>query len=333
MDEQKMPEPLKPLRTWSHLADKRRRPSEYDIVTRKFLYNTSHLSGENVPFELDPNSFMQKWYRKYREGSLLKHEDWDAYTDPEEMVYRTYNLIQDGQENYVEGLLKQFSDREHDSSLSEQCMTRLAKLYTPSRYLIHTLQMASIYLGSIAPSASIANVLYFQSADMLRALNHTAYRTVELSKQPSAGNIGKTEREVWEDDPIWQGFRELMEKLLVTYDFSEGLIALQFVAKPAIEECILRELGRIARHNGDLLLGLLNDALLVDSERQRRQARELQSFITQKDGNQEHIDKIIAKWQPLADKAMKVWLDGLLDGEDDDLDEVISKISKRLAFV
>lgn len=330
MSNEQTPEVLKPLRTWSYLAGRRKRPSEYDIVTRGFLYNTDHLSGENVPFEQDPDAPMQQWYRKYREGTALKHDNWDAYTDPDELVYRTYNLVQDGQENYVEGLFKQFSDRDHDAGLSEEWMTRLARLYTPARYLFHTLQMGSIYLGSIAPSASVANIFYFQAADMLRWVSHVAYRTAELRLQPTSGDIGERERQVWEEDPMWQGFRELMEKVLITYDFSEGLVALQLVAKPAIEECLLRALGKVARHNGDALLGLLNDALFVDSERHRRQTRELLEFISQREGNLAWIDETRVKWKPLADKAIEAWIGGLYEGEDENVDS-IAEVVKRHA--
>ena len=31
---------LQPLKTWSHLAGRRRKPSEYEIVSTNLLYNT-----------------------------------------------------------------------------------------------------------------------------------------------------------------------------------------------------------------------------------------------------------------------------------------------------
>ena len=40
---------LKPLKTWSHLAGRRRKPSEYEIVSANLLYNTR---DPNSPYEL-----------------------------------------------------------------------------------------------------------------------------------------------------------------------------------------------------------------------------------------------------------------------------------------
>jgi toluene monooxygenase system protein E len=329
MNDSTAPIPLKPLRTWSHLADKRKRPSEYDIVTRKFLYNTSNLSQPDTPFELDGSTFMQDWYRRYRNHSAFSHADWDSYTDPFEMVYRTYNLMQDGQENYVTGLFAQFSEREQDLVTSAEWLNSLAAVYTPSRYLFHALQMASIYLGSIAPSASIANVFYFESADCLRWVSHTAYRTAEMKKhRPEITSIGAAERSQWEDGDMWQGFRELMEKVLVTYDWSEAFVALQLLAKPAIEACLLHELGRVARHNDDQLLGLLTDAQFLDAQRHRRQSVELRDFILSQDENKKHVEKWQEKWLPLTESAVRAYLQGLID-DDESRQEAFSRVSTQ----
>ena len=153
---------LKPLKTWSHLAGRRRKPSEYEIVSANLLYNTR---DPNAPYELSPDMFMNRWYKEHRDGSPFKHPDWNAFRDPDELVYRTYNMLQDGQEAYVYGLFNQFNDREHDKSLDAGWARTLARLYTPSRYLYHTLQMVSAYLQQMSPASTITNCAAFQAAD------------------------------------------------------------------------------------------------------------------------------------------------------------------------
>ena len=105
---------LKPLKTWSHLANRRRKPSEYEIVSVGLHYNNR---DPEAPYELDPDMFMASWYKKYRNQSPLRHPDWNGFRDPDELVYRTYNMLQDGQETYVYGLFDQFNEREHDKAL------------------------------------------------------------------------------------------------------------------------------------------------------------------------------------------------------------------------
>lgn len=295
-------EVLKPLKTWSHLATRRRKPSEYEIVSVGLHYSDR---DDNAPFELDPNMFMARWYKKYRNASPLKHSDWNTFRDPDELVYRTYNMLQDGQETYVVGLFDQFSEREHDKALESTWAGTLARLYSPGRYLFHTLQMASAYVMQMAPASTITNCGAFQAADSLRWVSHAAYRTKELSQTFPDKGFGREERRYWETDPAWQGFRELMENVLVAWDWAETFVALNLVAKPAIEEAVLRKLGESGRHNGDTLLGMLTDAELLDAERHRRWASALVKMALGTEGNAEILKGWISKWEPLADVAIE----------------------------
>ena len=295
------PEVLKPLKTWSHLAGTRRRPSEYEIVSTNLHYTTDN---PDAPFELDPNFDIALWFKQYRNACPITHANWNSFRDPDEIVYRTYNLIQDGQETYVYGLFDQFSEREHDKALAPAWAETLARLYTPARYLDHGMQMMSAYLSQMAPASTISNCATYQTADHLRWLTHTAYRTAELAKTFSTLGFGQNEKVVWETDAAWQGIRELLEKALVAWDWAESFVALNLVLKPAIEEATMRSLGEAARHNGDTLLGLLVDAQMADANRHRKWAGALVKKMLEQDGNREQLLGLLVKWMPLAERAI-----------------------------
>ena len=116
---------LKPLKTWSHLASRRRKPSEYEIVSTNLHYTTDN---PDAPFELSRDLPISQWFLQNRNASPLHHPDWNAFRDPDEMVYRTYNMLQDGAETYVNGLLGQFSARGHDAMLETPWAATLARL-------------------------------------------------------------------------------------------------------------------------------------------------------------------------------------------------------------
>ena len=307
------PAVAQPLKTWSHLASRRRKPSEYEIVSTNLHYTTDR---PDAPFELDPNFPMALWFKTNRNASPLTHPDWNAFRDPDEMVYRTYNMLQDGQENYVHGLFDQFSERGHDSMLEASWARHLARLYTPARYLFHTLQMGSAYLCQIAPASTISNAATYQTADSLRWLTHTAYRTKELSKSFGDLGFGMGERAIWETDPAWQGLRELVETGLATYDWGEHFVAMNLVARPAVEEAVLRGLGQTARHNGDTLLGLVCDAQLLDADRHRRWTAALVKMALEVEGNRAVLAGWLAKWAPLGDAAITAYARELPDARD-----------------
>ncbi len=294
---------LAPLKTWSHLVRDRRRPTEYEIVSTNMLWS---MSDEKAPWAMGPQVPMTKWYVKYRNESPLKHSNWDGFRDPDQLVYRTYNMLQDGQESFVDGLLDDHDKNDHDMGLALPWCEALAHVYTPSRYLVHTVQMSSAYLATMAPASTIENCFIFQSADQLRWLSRVAYRTAELSTAYPDGGFNRDERAHWEDAPAWQGFRELMERGLTAWDWAEQFVMLNLVAKPAIDEAFLRQFGALGRRNGDSLTALLLDAQLVDSDRSRRWTKALIDYaMTENEaGNRKVVENWLKTWVPLGDTAI-----------------------------
>ena len=265
---------------------------------------------------MDVNAHMNQWYLKYRNNSPLQLDNWDVFKDPDQLVYRTYNILQDGQEAYVRSLLDQFSDREHDKSLDPAWIELLSRAYTPVRYLYHGLQMGSAYIAQMAPASTITNCAVFQTADSLRWLTHTAYRTSELSTGYGDIGFGENERQAWEQHPGWQGFRELVEKSLVAWDWGESFVAINLILKPAVDASVLHQLGNAARQQGDTLLGLLMDAHLRDSERHNRWSTALVKLALENEDNAQVLSDWYEAWSPLAAEAARAYCSMLPEGDE-----------------
>ncbi|MGD9526469.1 aromatic/alkene monooxygenase hydroxylase subunit beta [Pseudonocardia sp.] len=302
---------LKPLKTWSHLAKNRRRPTEYEIVSTNLLWSTD----DDAPWAMGPSVPLSRWYIEYRNSSPLRHEDWDGFRDPDQLVYRTYNMIQDGQESHVDGLLADHSGNDHDAGLSPEWVATLARFYTPGKYLLHTVQMAAAYLAALSPASTIENCFIFESGDQLRWVSRVSYRTAELRAAHPEREFGGQERRVWEDDGAWQGFRELMERTLVTWDWAEQFVVLNLVAKPAVDAALLRSLSTVAQQNGDTLLALLCRAQLIDSDRTDRWSEALLAYALESaehgDRNRELVRGWFERWAPLADAAVEAYCGAL----------------------
>ena len=128
--------------------------------------------------------------------------------------------------------------------------------------------------------------------------------------------FGVNERRLWEEDPAWQGFRELMEKALIAWDWGEAFAAVNLVAKPAIEETLLGTLGAAARAEGDTVYGLLSQAQMRDAERHRRWASALVAMALQADSNRDVLLSWLTRWLPLAHTAIDQYCQYLPDGND-----------------
>lgn len=296
------------LKTWSALMGNRKRPSEYEVVTYKLHYRTRN---PNAPYEQNPDSFMNNWYKKNVVNSPLQHDDWDSFRDPDQITYRAYTTMQDGQEQFVDELLRDHASNQHDRSLSAEWLDVLEKLYTPARYLMTTLQMSSAYMVQMAPASTITNCAVFQEADSFRWLSRIAYRTKELADQYPERGFGKGERAHWEKTPEWQGFRELMEKALVSYDWAESFCAVNIIAARAIDEALVRQLAIAARRNGDTLTAMLSDNQMKDCERSRRWTASLVSMALPRAENRNVFKRWIEKWAPLGDRAIEAFCAGL----------------------
>jgi toluene monooxygenase system protein E len=293
----------KGLRTWPHLAARRRRPSEYELVSTNLHFRTMFAEYS----ELSPSLPINRWYRKYVRESPLKHDDWEAFRDPDEVTYRTYSTMQDGQETYVDGLLDEHDELGHDAGLPDEWVAALARLYTPGRFMLHGVQMLSAYIVITSPSSTVTCAAAYQMGDALRWVARLAYRTCELADHRPGFGFGNDERRVWEEDPAWQGFRELTERALVAYDWAETVVATNVVLKPAIDEAFLRGLAAAGRRHSDTLVGLLADAQLRDSDRSRRWTKAFVEFARQRPENADVLAGWVEKWVPLGERAMEAF--------------------------
>lgn len=289
-------------RTWS-LFTERRKPSEYEIVSHKFHY---HFRREPAPFELDPNTPINRWYRTYREGSPFQVEDWEGFRDPDRLTYRAYTERQRERETYVDNLIDEFEQNNHYAHLSREWVQLLEQLYVPSRFSGHVLQMVALYVAQMAPSSYITNGFYFQGANELRRVQRTAYLTkaISLDHYPELADSDRT-RQTWEGDAHWQPMRELLEKLLIAYDWGEAFAALNLVVKPTYDALFNGQLAALARQNDDGLLALMADDFELDSQWSRRFTRALVDYaVERRPENRELLKGWVDKWTPLARQAV-----------------------------
>jgi toluene monooxygenase system protein E len=291
----------KKLRTWSDFGPIRRVPSEYEVVTHNLHY--SMRPGRAAALEEAPSSPMNRWIQTHRDDSPLQADDWNAFRDPHQMIYRKYVALQDEAETVVGSLLDKYSDAAHDKTLGAGWVALLGHVFTPLRYPFHALQMAAAYVGQIAPSSYITNASAFSAADMLRAVSLVAYRTRELSDTFPEGGFGVAERAIWESDPDWQPLRRALEKALVVYDWAHSFCAVNLVIRPAFDAFLYVSLAELARPNGDELTWLLLSNLRADAERCRDWSIALARFaLGGRSSNRAVLREWFDRWEPHADE-------------------------------
>jgi toluene monooxygenase system protein E len=283
-------------KTYWHLLSQRRMPTEYEIVTSKLLcYTGEGFTGKR--FELDVP--LKAWYRRYQEESPLVCSSWEKFRDPRETTYTKYTELQRDKEIFVDGILDEIELTGYDATLRPAWLHILPRVVAPFRYPGHGFQMIASYIGQMAPSGRIMIVAALQSADEMRRIQRIAYRIRQL--QQIYPGFAADSRTLWQTDPIWQPLREVVEKLLIAYDWAESFVGLNLVLKPLVDELFMKYLSELALGEDDYLLGQIFYSLNEDCQWHRQWSESLvRMAIEDNVRNKDTIQGWINRWYPLA---------------------------------
>lgn len=300
------PASTRKMRTWSKFGDVKRKPTPYEAVTGQFHYHFRRQTGP-APFEMDPNTPLNLWYLKNREGSPLMVDDWEQFRDPYKLTYRDYVTMQHEREIHVDAIIDRAESEDVAASLSPEWVATVKDVVVPLRFPLHVLQMASLYVGQMAPSSYITNCAHFQAADQVRRIQRLAYWTKVLDNA-HGDDIASSERAraIWESDPAWQPLRKLLEELLIAYDWGEAFVALNLVVKPALDALFNETVAELAMLNGDDFIADLATEFARDSARSRDWTQALTTYILDRDPSLAGVMQgWIDKWSPAVDAAVK----------------------------
>jgi toluene monooxygenase system protein E len=246
----------RPQRTYWHLEALGRKPSDYEIATSRLLYHVGRGFEVETP--------LSAWYARHQARSPLRCADWEAFADPRATTYTKYVELQKRKELFVDGLYQSMEDTGYDRRLSPEWLACLSNVIGPLRYCVHGLQMASAYVGQMAPSGRIVVAALFQAGDEMRFVQRLAYRLRALQETDPA--FGRDARDRWQSDPAWQPLRAAIERLLAAYDWGEAFTALNLAIKPILDDLFLVQLGRLAQAHADELFARVLLSLAEDAE-------------------------------------------------------------------
>ena len=282
-------------RTYWHLEAARRKPSDYEIGTSQLLYYTARGFEIRTP--------VSAWYERYQTGSTLRARDWERFSDPRATTYASYTELQNAQETYLDGILDAADATRQDRRLSRACLALLQRCVPVLRYPIHGFHMTAAYIGSMAPGGRLVVACAFQAADELRRVQRLAYRMRQLQEvNPGFGTAAKA---AWQAGPIWQPLRAMIERLLVTWDWGEALVALGLVVKPAFDELWMIELGSLAHAAGDEVLPKMLLSLSTDCAWHRAWIGAALAVAVEDDPAIRDVARgWLERWMPLGDAAM-----------------------------
>jgi toluene monooxygenase system protein E len=104
---------------------------------------------------------------------------------------------------------------------------------------------------------------------------------------------------------MWQPLREVVEKLLITYDWAESFVGLNLVLKPLVDELFMKHLSDLALREDDYLLGQILYSLNEDCQWHRQWSESLVRMAIEDNArNRDTVQGWINQWYLLAGRAV-----------------------------
>ena len=244
-----MPEARK---TYWHLAGARRCRPTTRLRPRTALLRRTRLRGRRAARPTGTGAT--------RQGSTLVCDDWDRFADPRETTYAKYVDLQQAKETHVDGLLRSIEDSDYD----QQAGSGLGR---------HAGAAAAAAAPPLSRAADAGRVRRPDGAERAHHDRRGAAggrrdapgpppRLPDGAAAPAATRISATRASSsGKPIPAWQPLRELIERLLVTYDWGEAFAALNLGAKPVLDAFFLGDVADPGARPGRLPAG--RDLLLA----------------------------------------------------------------------
>jgi propane monooxygenase small subunit len=287
-------------RSFSYYTPQKRRASVYEDVT--------------VDVQPDPERYLiQGWIYGFADGiggyrhdwTALKSSNWHEFRDPneewEQTIYRnSANVVRQVQQTIanakaadafagwngawakvVERHVCAWAHAEHGIGLY---------VYTPAQ--------------RDAPSNMINNAIAVGATHKLRFAQDLILYNLDISES-LPGFDGSAHRDAWQNDPVWHGVRETVERLTATRDWAEAFFATALVFEPLVGELFRSHfVMQVAAPQGDYVTPAVIGTGEADAAREQRGARRLFELLLNDaqhaDANRAIVQQWLEKWTSLS---------------------------------
>jgi propane 2-monooxygenase small subunit len=263
--------PSSQSRTFSYFTPRKRRSTVYEDVTVDVQPDPERYLSQGwiYGFANGPGGFPQEW-------TALKSSNWHEFLDPneewEQTIYRNNaNIVRQVSQNVANAKAESSFDRWNRSWIKvvERHIGAWAHAENGIGLHVYTTAQRS------APTNMINNAIAVAAAHKLRFAQDLILYNLDIS-DVLAGFDGSAHRSAWQEDPVWQGVRENVERLTAVRDWAEAFFATALVFEPLVGELFRSHfVMQCAAPQGDFVTPTMVGVGEADAHRDERTARQL----------------------------------------------------------
>ncbi len=281
-------------RSYSYFTPKKRRATKYEDVT--------------VDVQPDPERYLtQGWILGWANGDIgydakwtkAKSSDWHAYRDPNEEWERTIYV---NNSNSIRQITQSIEDAKSENTFQDWNKSWLPILAKHMSAWAHADQGLGMYVFMPAQRAAMSNMhnnaISVNCMHKLRTAQDILLYNMELEEIFGEDFDADLHKEVWMNDPSWQGVRENVERIMNAKDWAETTFAANIVFEPLVGELFRSQfLMRFAPAYGDSLTpSVIGVSEREFNERDLAYTRDMMRDFLEDEANGEENKKLMQEW-------------------------------------
>lgn len=258
--------------------------------------------------------------------------DWYTLLDPRQYYYGAYTITRSRQQETMEKNLKFVEERGLLSSLPDAERERLVYALVPLRHEEWGANTNNCYITAFGWGTALTQATMFATMDRLGLAQYLGRFGLLLD-----GNTGESldrAKQLWLEDPAWQGLRQLVEKLFVTKDWFELFVAQNLVLDGLLHPLVFERFEfQFSRRNGPTLSLLVDFMTQWFAETSRWVDAVIKRVVEESPANAEQLAAWIADWRQQVNVALTSYAEAIFGAEEGavQLAEVGEAFAKRLA--
>ena len=287
-------------RSFNYFTPRKRRATVYEDVTVDVQPDPArHLSqGWVYEFANGIGGYPEEW-------TALKSSNWHEFLDPneewEQTIYRNNaNVVRQISQNIEHGRTAHVF-----SAMNPQWVKVLERHVFAWAHAEHGIGL-HVYTPAQrdAPTNMINNAIAVGALHKLRFAQDLILYNLALSEEVD-GFDGAAHKAAWQDDPIWQPTRELVERLTGIRDWGEQIFATMVVFEPLVGELFRSGfVMQAAAPQGDFVTPTIMGAGESDAAREQKVARVLFRMLADDEAhgaaNRATMEGWLAEYTPAA---------------------------------
>jgi propane monooxygenase small subunit len=285
-------------RSFNYFTPRKRRATVYEDVT--------------VDVQPDPERYLsQGWIYEFANGAgayphdwtALKSSNWHQFLDPneewEQTIYRTTsNVVRQVQQTVAN------AKAAHAFARWNRGWIKVVERHVGAWAHAENGLGLYVYMPAQrdAPTNMINNALAVGAAHKLRLAQDLILYNLDISDDLE-GFDGSAHRDAWQNDPVWRGVRENVERLTAIRDWAEAFFATALIFEPLVGELFRSHfVMQVAAPQGDYVTPAVMGTGEADTAAEQRGARQLFELLLndpQHAGeNRAVLQEWLAKWVP-----------------------------------